>query len=162
MWAVALSILSEAEVQERARREAAAARRSSALPPLRDPKSPAANPMSVSPQAPQPQRGTTYAPPPQSPKPSPPPPVIRPPAPAPRRTPAVQPNIAVPGPPQQNVSPSLASQQTPWRGLTLRGCLMSVVLLIIPVAAAVFAVLAVITILQEEQARPSSNDPRIR
>jgi len=163
-WAVALGSLSEAELQARTRTESAEASRSTAPPPLRDPKPLAANPASVSPQTPQPQRGTTSAPPqppPQSPKTSP-PPIVRPPAPAPRRTPTTPQNVAVPDPQQQNVSPSLPSRQTSRRGLTLRGCLIGVVLVIALIVAAVFIVPTVILLLQEEQVQPSINEPRIR
>ncbi|MCA1626759.1 MAG: hypothetical protein LC742_02175 [Acidobacteria bacterium] len=163
-WAVALGILSKAEFQARARTESADASQSAAPPPMRDPKPSVPNPASVSPQASQPQRGTAFAPPqppPQSPK-TIPPPIIRPPAPAPRRTPMMPPNVTVPEPPQQNVSPPLPSRQTSRRGLTLRGCLIGVVLVIALIVAAVFVVPAVFLLLQEEQAQPSINEPRIR
>ncbi|MCA1556319.1 MAG: hypothetical protein LC747_06475 [Acidobacteria bacterium] len=164
-WAVALGILSEAELEERARTEAAEAGRSNAQPTVQDPKPPSAKPASTSSQTPQPKRGTTYTPPQQpsqSPKTSV-PPIVRSPAPAPpRRTPAAHPSIVVPGPPQQNVPPSLPTRQTSGRGLTLRGCLISLVLIIILIVTAVFVVPAVILLLQEEQAQPSINDPRIR
>ncbi len=168
-WAVALGILSEAELQERARREATEASRSNAQQIVRDQKPLGANPTSAAPQTPQPQRGkTAAAPPPQptlTPKKSPPPPLTRTPLPsppAPRRTPTVFPKVAAPGLPQQNVSPSLPTQQKSRRGLTLRGCFIGVVLVILLIAAAVFVVPAVIVLLQEEQAQPTINDPRIR
>jgi len=171
-WAVALGIVSEAELQERARREATEASRSNAQQIVRDQKPLGANPTSAAPQTPQPQRGKTSAPPPpptQSPKKSPSPsPITRtppqppPPPPAPRRTPTAYPKVAAPGLPQQNVSPSLPTQQKSRRGLTLRGCFIGVVLVILLIAAAVFVVPAVIVLLQEEQAQPTINDPRIR
>lgn len=168
-WAVALGILSEAELQERARTESAEVNRSNAQPIVRDPKPSAANPASVSSQTPQPQRRTTYPPPQQptqSPKTNPPQPIVRkppPPAPAPSRMPTMPPNVSVPAEPTQpNVSPSLPSRQTSRRGLTLRGCLIGVVLVIILIVAAVFVVPAVILLLQEEQAQPTINEPRIR
>ncbi len=164
-WAVALGILSEAELQESARRESAEASRSNAPPPVRDKEPPVANPASGNRQPPQQQRGTTYAPPhqPSQPPKTRRPPIVRPPAPATRRTPTVPPNIVtVAEPPQQNVSPSLPSRQTSRRGLSLRGCLIVAVLAIILIVAAVIVVPAVIMILQEEQARPSINEPRIR
>jgi hypothetical protein len=68
----------------------------------------------------------------------------------------------VPAP--QNNSPSLPTHRTSPRrgGLTLRGCLIGVVLIIILIVAAVVVVPAVIFLLQEEQAQPTINDPRIR
>lgn len=165
-WAFALGIMSEAELRERARTESAEADRSDAPPTARAAKPSAPNPVSVSPQeAPQPQRGTTYAPqqpqqPAQPPKASPSQPIARKPAPVPRRTPNVHPNIAMPEP--QYNSPSLPVRQTSRRGLTLRGCLIVVVLIIALIVAGVFVVPAVILLLQEEQARPSINEPRIR
>lgn len=160
-WAVALGILSEAELQTRTRTESAEASRSIAPPPVRDPKPSAAKPANVSSQASPPRRTTTYAPPPQSLKTSP-PPIVQPPTPATHRTPTTPPNVAVPEPPQQNVSTPLPSRQTSRRGLTLRGCLIGVVLVIVLIVAAVFIVPAVIMLLREEQARPSINEPRIR
>ncbi len=167
-WAFALGIMSEAELQERARAKSAEADRGDAQPPVPDPKPSAENPASVSPQAPQTKRGTTHAPPQQSsqsPKASvQPPPIARTPAPAPRRPPTTTtpPNIAVPRPPPPHVSPSLPTRHTSRRGLTLRGCLISVVLIIILIVAAIFVAPAVILLLQEEQAQPSINEPRIR
>ena len=171
-WAVALGIVSEAELQERARREATEASRSNAQQIVRDQKPLGANPTSAAPQTPQPQRGKTAAPlplPTQSPKKSPSPsPITRTPPqppptpPAPRRTPAVYPKVTAPGLPQQNFSPSVPSRQTSRRGLTLRGCFIGVVLVILLIVAAVFVVPAVILLLQEEQAQPTINEPRIR
>jgi hypothetical protein len=180
-WAVALGIMSEAELQERARRESAEARRSNAQPTVSDAQTPAGNSPNVNSQASQPQRGTTYAstpqptPTPQQPAPTPqtspqqqssrtsaPPPVFRQPAPAPRRTPTVQPNVIVAGSSQQGVSPSLPARQTSRRWLTLRGCLIIVVLIIALIATVTFVVPAVLFLLQEEQARPSINEPRIQ
>jgi magnesium-transporting ATPase (P-type) len=85
-------------------------------------------------------------------------PTTQPHAPAPH--PPTQ-NVAL-APPAQNVAPPPSAQDTPRRGLTLRGCFISVVLLIFLIIAAVFVVPAVIMILKEEQAQPSINDPRIR
>jgi hypothetical protein len=68
----------------------------------------------------------------------------------------------VPAPPQQNLPSSLPAPRTERRGLTLRGCLIGVLLIIVLIVAAFFAVPAVIMLLQEEQAQPSINDPRIR
>jgi len=172
-WAVALGIVSEAELQSRVRTEATDATRSNAPPlaiPTTEP-SPA-NPPSVRPQTPQTKRGTTSAPsrqPSQSPKINTPPPLIirptpaPPPAPSPGRTPAVYPKVVVPSSsPPLIVSPSLPTPQLSRRGLTLRGCLISLVLVILLIVAAVFVVPAVIMLLQEEQAQPTINDPRIR
>jgi hypothetical protein len=143
-WALALGTLSETELQARTRKKSAETGQSSALP--------------------SPQRGTTYAPqrqPSPLPKASPPPPIARPPAPIPRRTPPISPNSVVPGPPPQNVSPSLPSRQRPRRGLSLRGCFITFVLAILLIAV-YYGVPAVLMILQEEQAQPSINDPRIK
>lgn len=164
-WAVALGVLSEAELQERARTESIENSRSAAPPPVRDPKPPAPNTASSSPQAPRPPRGTTYTPPQrptQSPKTTPPPTIARPPARTLRRTPTMPLNVAVPEPPEHDVSLSFPSQQTSRRGLTLRGCLIIFVLAVVLIVAAVFVVPAVIMLLREEQARPSINEPRIR
>lgn len=175
-WAFALGILSEAEFQERARAETATdtpqARRSAAPPTLREAKPSAANRPSVAPQAPQPQRATPFSPPPPSPTtPSktttaPPPVVQRPTPPPPRRMPAPPPQVAVPAltpTPRQRAAPALPTTiPARRRGLTLRGCFIFVVLVIVLIIAAIFVVPAVIMLLQEEQARPSINDPRIR
>lgn len=143
-WALALGILSEAELQASTRKKSAEANQKNTQP--------------------QPQRGTTYAPqwpPSPTPKASPSPSTIRIPAPAPRWTPPMPPRVSVPGPPQQNVSPSLPSRQRPRRGLSLRGCFITFVLAILLIAA-YYAIPAVIMILREEQAQPSINDPRIK
>jgi hypothetical protein len=175
-WAFALGVMSEAEIQERARTQPAEVERSDAPPPVRVPKPTATDSTSHSPQAEsQPQRGTTYAPPtkqrpqppPQTPKTSaPPPPIVRHPAPAPRRTPTIQTTITVPPqiavPPQHAPSLSLPEPQTPRRGLKLRGCIIIVVLVIALIATVTFVIPAVLFLLQEEQAQPSINDPRIR
>lgn len=170
-WAVALGVLSEAELQERARAEAEAAARRAAPPPpppvrpappppVREPQPPSVNPPSVAPRPPRPQRGTTHAPPPPRPQPPPPPtpPTLRPPAPVQRRTPAPPPpRVTLPVPPRQH-----DPHPSPRRGLSLRGCFVLFVLIAVLVVAAVFVVPVVIGILQEEQARPSINEPRIR
>lgn len=173
-WAFALGILSEAEFQERARAEAAEAQRSAATPPVRDPQPTAERTPSAASQASQPQRQTTSPTPPPQPAPAPkttmPPPIVQRPTAAhplpaaPRRTPAPPPKVAVPAPqPQRKVSPVLPSTPpTRRRGLSWRGCFMFVVLVIILVVAAIFVVPAVIFLLQEEQAQPSINEPRIR
>ncbi|HEY0099723.1 MAG TPA: hypothetical protein VGB76_12300 [Pyrinomonadaceae bacterium] len=177
-WAVALGILSEAELQERARRESSEAERSNAQPPVEKPKLPTANPPSVNQSTPPMQRGTTYAPSPQQPaqtpktnpspqrNPSPQtnrpqPSIARQPAPAPRRTPTVHPHVIVHGSPPQQVSPSLPDQQKPRRGSRLRGCLVLFVLIILFIVGAVLVAPAVIMLLKEEQAQPSINEPRI-
>jgi hypothetical protein len=176
-WAVALGITSEAELRERARVESTETVRSATPPPVQDAKSPESKTARVPPPASQPPRGTTAPPtrqptqspkvsappqqPTQSPKVSAPPTIVAPPAPAPRRMPTSHRNAPVP-PPQQNVSPTPSARDASQRGLTLRGCLITVVVLIVLVVAAVFVVPAVIMILKEEQAQPSINDPRIR
>ncbi|HEV7903637.1 MAG TPA: hypothetical protein VGO96_07340 [Pyrinomonadaceae bacterium] len=168
-WAFALGIMSEAELQARARAESAEVERSDASPLVRASKPTATDSASTgSQEKSQPQRGTTYAPPakqrqppPQMPKAHPqPPPIIRQPAPAPRRMPTVQPTIAVP--PPQDVLPSLPAPQTPRRGLTLRGCVIIVMLVVALIATVTFVIPAVLFLLQEEQAQPSINDPRNR
>jgi hypothetical protein len=166
-WAVALGIVSEAELRARAQAEAAERVRSDAPQPLRDAEPPAAKPSRVAPPAPQPPRGTTHAParqPTQTPQASPPQAIVTPPAPAPRRAPAIRPGAPpVSRPPRPNVAPPPPlPRDASRRGLTLRGCLIGVVLIIVLVVAAVFVVPAVIMILKEEQAQPSINDPRIR
>lgn len=178
-WAFALGIMSEAELQERAQTNSAEVDRSDASPPVRAPKPPAAHPVNTSPQEesqstggtipapPTKQRQPPPPPPPQTPKTrtQPPPSIRKPapaPAPAPRRTPTVQPNIVVPAPPQQNLPQSLPDQQRSRRGLTLRGCLIGVLLIIVLIVGAVFVVPAIIMVLKEEQAQPSINDPRNR
>lgn len=180
-WAIALGIISEAELQASARKQSAEAQRSNATPPVSNPKPP---PEKTAPQnsqnsqasqrnsppSTQPQRGTTYAPAPPPPQPSkppkksaPPPQIVRAPAPvAPRRTQTVHPNVFVPKSPPQNVAPPLPTQKDGRRGLTLRGCFIFVVLVIVLIVAAVFVVPVVIQTLREEQAQPSINDPRIR
>jgi hypothetical protein len=158
-WAVALGVFSEAELKERMRKESAASGQDNAPTPVREPELSRENPASVSPQAPpQPQHGSTNTPqrqPPQQPN-------VRLPAPAPRRMPGQPASINLPEPPQHDISPSLPSRQTLRRGLTMRSCLTIVVLLIVLIIAAVFVVPAIITILREEQARPSINEPRTR
>jgi hypothetical protein len=173
-WAVALGILSEAELQARARTESSETSETSGSktpPPVQAPKPPAANPASASPQASphttQLRRGQTYAPPQQpapSPKTNPTSPIIRTPAPVtvPRRTPTIQPNVFVPQTPQPDVSQSLPAQQTRRRGLTLRGCFIIIMLIIALIATAAFVIPGVLFLLQEEQAQPSINEPRIR
>jgi hypothetical protein len=169
-WAVALGILSEAELQARALRESSEtpeASGSKTTPPVQTPKPSAAKPASTSPQTPQPRRGQTYAPPQQpapSPKTTPTSPSARTPAPAntPRRTPSVQPNVFVPPQPQQDVLPSLPAQPTTRRGWTLRGCFIVIMLIIALIATVAFVIPAVLFLLQEEQAQPSINEPRIR
>lgn len=176
-WAVALGVISEDELLERARAESAETPRSnapppvqprsSAPPPVQDAEPPEAKPGRVAPQPTQPPRGTTPAPTrqpsPQSPKPGAPPTIITPHAPAPRRMPATQPHAPAPRPPRHNAAPPPPLvQDTPRRGLTLRGCLFTVALLIALIIAAVLIVPTVIMILKEEQAQPSINDPRIR
>ena len=157
-WAVALGVLSEAELLERTGKESAAASQSSAPPPVRDPKLSGANPAGVSPQPPQPQRGSTRTPPRQPPQ----PPSVRPPAPAPRTMPRPPASITVPEPPQHDILPSPPSRRMSRRGLTTRSCLTVVVLVIVLIIAAFFVVPAVIMLLREEQATPSINEPRIR
>jgi hypothetical protein len=161
-WAVALGIATEAELLERAWTKPAEASRSSSAPPpppVRDPTPSAPNPAGVSKHPPPPQRGTTSAPQPQAPKTNP-PPIIRPPA--PRAAPARPPNVFARGPRRQNIPTAPQPRQTSGRGLKLRGCLILVVLIIVLVVAAIVIVPAVIHVLQEEQARPSINEPRIR
>ncbi|HEX9919071.1 MAG TPA: hypothetical protein VGA87_07890 [Pyrinomonadaceae bacterium] len=164
-WAVALGILSEAELRERARAEPAEDRRADATPPVQKPEPPAATPTGINQQASQTQRSTAPAPPPrtsQATKPSAPPPIVRTPASTPPQKRPANINVAPPRQPQQNVSRSHPPQPTPRRGLTLRGCFIAVVLFVLLILAAVFLVPAVIMVLQEEQAKPSINEPGIR
>lgn len=174
-WAVALGLMSEAELQARARLETTEASGSKATPPpppVQAPKPSNANPTSVNSQKPtQPRRGTTHAPSPRQPAPSPKTtpasPIVRTPAPAPtapRRTPNVQPNIFVPQLPQQpqDVLPSPRAPQSSRCGWTLRGCFIVIVLIIALIATAAFVIPGILFLLQEEQAQPSINEPRIR
>jgi hypothetical protein len=165
-WALALGIISEAELRERARAEAAESAQRAAPQPAQDAEPTAAKPPRVAPTAsPQP-RGTTNAParqPTQSPKASPPPTIVTPPpATAPRSMPAPQPHARVTQLPPQNVAPTPPARDASRRGLTLRGCLIVFVLIIVLIVAAIGIVPAVITLLKEEQAQPSINEPRIR
>jgi hypothetical protein len=75
--------------------------------------------------------------------------------------PATHPKTHAPRPSQQNVVQPPPARDATRRGLTLRGCLIGVVLIIVLIVAAVFVVPAVIMILKEEQAQPSINNPRI-
>jgi hypothetical protein len=181
-WAVALGTISEAELGERARAESAEDERGVATPDAPRAETPAANSPRVAPPASQPPRATpqsprktTHAPPQQSPQtPQPvrppqtptggrPPTIAAPPARAPCQTPATYPKTHAPRPPRQNVvlPPPQPARDATRRSLTLRGCLIGVVLIIVLIVAAVFVVPAVIMILKEEQAQPSINDPRI-
>lgn len=155
-WAVALGVISEAELQERMRKEPAESGQDSAPTPVRDPESARAHPARVSPPAPQPQHNSTNTPPRQPPQ----QPSVQ--LPAPRKVPRQPASINLPQPPEQDISPSLPSRQTLRRGLTMRSCLTIAVLIIVLIIAAVFVVPAIITILREEQARPSINEPRAR
>jgi hypothetical protein len=181
-WAVALGIISEAELRERAQAESTDATRSDAPPTAQDTQPPPTKPARVAPRTTQPPPATTHTPmqqPPPTPqagRPTPkanqppppqasrPPAHVAPPPPAPRRMPSTRTHAPVPRPPRQNVAPPPppARDASPRRGLTLRGCLFGVVLLIVLIVAAVFVVPAVIMILKQEQAQPSINDPRIR
>jgi hypothetical protein len=163
-WAVALGILSEAELQARAQAESAEASRNTAPPSVREPKQPTATPP-ASPQASHTPSRTANAPrqpPSQSPKTSQ-PPTVRPPARVQYGTPpALPPNVAAPDLTPQNDSLPFPLPQRSRRGLSLRGCFIVVMLAIVLIIAAVFVVPAVILLLREEQARPSINEPRIR
>ena len=162
-WAVALGIISEAELRDRAPTESADAARSDEPLEVQEPEPPAAKPSSIIPGASQPPRGATITPPrhpAQTPKAVPPPAIATPHA--SRRIPTTHSNAPVPRTPRQNVAPPPAARDASRRGLTLRGCLVGFVLLIVLIVAAVFVVPAVIMILKEEQAQPSINDPRIR
>lgn len=166
-WAVALGIISEAELRERERAEAAQSAQSDAPRPVQDAEPKAAKPPRATPTTPQQPRATTHTPAPQpspSPKASPPPTIITPPASAPRRRmPTTRPHAPVTPPPQQNVAPPPPpARDASRRGLTLRGCFIVVVLIVVLIVAAVFVVPAVIMLLKEEQAQPSINEPRIR
>ena len=116
---------------------------------------------SPTPQASRPSQTPQAAQPSQTPQAGQPPSIVAQPAPAARRVPASHPPAL--RPPRQNVAPPPSPARDPSRrGLTLRGCFIGFVLLIVLIVAAVFVVPAVIMILKEEQAQPSINDPRIR
>jgi hypothetical protein len=159
-WAVALGVLSEAELQERARTKALEDNKSNA--DVRATRPTGANPQTASPQRPpqqQRQRATTNAPLPQPSQPSP-PQSVRPNR--ARRMPNLPPDTTVPEPPQQDVLPPPQSGRRPRRGFTLRGCVIMLTLIVLLIVAAVFIVPAIIMVLREEQSQPSINDPRIR
>jgi hypothetical protein len=155
-WAVALGVLSEAELLERTRKEAAASQ-SKAPPPLRDSELPGANPANVNPRAPRSQPASTHAPPRQPPQSS-----VQAPTPASPGRQRLPTGMTLPEPPEHDISPSPPLRQTSRRGLNLRSCLILFVLAIILIIAAVFVVPAIIMILRDEQARPSINEPRAR
>lgn len=172
-WALALGIISEAELRERARLEATESAPRDAPRAAQETEPQAAKPARVTPTASQQQPGgTTHTParqsPPQTPKVSPPPTIVPPPSAAPRRMPTSNPHARVTRSSQQSVAPPPTVAPTPpardasRRGLTLRGCLIFAVLVIFLVVAAVFVVPAVVMLLKEEQAQPSINEPRIR
>jgi hypothetical protein len=161
-WALALGVLSEAELLARARAETAERGESERPPHARASNPPATNPGGISAEPPLTRRGPAYAPPlspQQSPPPHSPPPIAR--THAPGRAPRMSPTVPAAGPPQQDVSPPPALAQARRRGPRMRGCLIVVVFLLL-VLAAVFVVPAVISILREEQSQPSINDPRVR
>lgn len=182
-WAVALGILSEDEVEERERLEAKTTQR---LSPALSEAKPAAtktsqtNPSPITqpsrPTQPQPKRGVTYAPPKQAsskppayaPTPNPPPHIASPAPAAPRRTYTPPANANAAAPPLPNsaappiVQPPTQAQPQKSRRITLRGCFITVVVLIVLHILAILLVPMVITLLQEEQAQPSINEPRIR
>lgn len=163
-WAVALGVVSEAELKERAREGAGQTGRGTATAsPVREP-GPHASAQASAPRAPKPQRGTGQAPAQQR-QPqrnSQPPPPASPPAPTARRLPSTPPQVAAPAPHRQNFPTAQPTRPAPRRGLKLRSCLLVVVLIFALVVGAVFAIPAVIGLLREEQSRPSVNDPRIR
>lgn len=70
-------------------------------------------------------------------------------------------------PPAAQASPRTVQTQTPQtptrkrRGLKLVGCFVGFVLIAVLIIGAVIAVPAIIRLLQEEQARPSINEPRV-
>ena len=168
-WAVALGTMSEAELRDRAQARATESGRDGAPPsPLtvQSVEPPAAKTPRVNPPTPQPPSGATPAParrPAPSPKGSPLPTNAAPNAPVPRRMPMSPQTPPALRPPRQNVAPAPPAQDASRRrSLTLRGCFIGFVLLIVLVVAAVFVVPAVIMILKEEQARPSINDPQFR
>lgn len=143
-WAVALGVLSEVEFEERARRAAPTQNEQRSAPSANPKPAPTAN------------AAARQANPPPLKKVS--PPNMRPPAP-----PLVKPTAAPP--PASNIPatpPTLPAQHPPRRGWKLRGCLISLVLLVILTGVAIFVVPAVIALLREEQARPDINGPRIK
>lgn len=158
-WAVALGVLSEEELLKRREKESAADGQNNAAATVLDAGSTGAHPASKEPPTPQPEHGSTRR---SLQQPSSPPSVRPPAAAAPLRMPGLPPGINAPEPPRHIISTPPPSRSTSRRGLTLRSCLAIVVLFIVLIIAAVFVVPAVIMLLQEEQARPSINEPRIR
>jgi hypothetical protein len=165
-WAFALGIISEAELRERALSESAEHGRSGAPSLAQDAEPTAAG--RVAPPASQPPPATAAAavPRPQpspAPKASPPPTVNTPPQPPARQPHTTRPHApAAPPAARPRIAPPPPARDASRRGLTLRGCFLGVVLLIVITVAAFFVVPAVIMVLKEEQAQPSINDPRIR
>lgn len=169
-WAVALGLASEAELQRGAKAAAADEAGAFAPPPaVGDSKPARPTPPGDRHPAPQPRRGAPSPPPPTRPQRSgPPPSTYSPPAPVPRRSPpATPPKVVLPAAPPPtatppNQRPLPTPQPAPRRGLRLRGCLIIIALILVLVVAAIFAIPAVIVLLQEEQSRPSINEPRVR
>lgn len=157
-WAVALGVVSEAELQPREQTglsedSSAAAPRAAA--PNQSPRAPTPPVVKSAATPPPRQQQQSHRKPPVVAHP--PPPSMSPP-PAPRATPA---RPSAPAPPPQTASP-VAPRRTARRGVSLRSCLIGVLLIIGLIVTAAFAVPAIILILREEQARPSVNEPRIR
>ncbi len=158
-WAVALGVLSETELVAREEIERAketrnstsnikqftptASNSASSAPQVHRPPAPKIAPRVVTTPTPQ--------------KPSAPSRVIV----APQQLPT---NIVTPSSPSRNapgITQTLPTQEPPRRNFKLRGCLISLLLIIVFIVGAVFVVPTIIMLLREEQARPSINEPRI-
>lgn len=164
-WAFALGVLTQEEL---AARERAAAEEARKIPPdatrAAQPKPPVTPP--PRPTNPAPPRPAPRTPPIRSTSPvSPPPPVVRrTTAPPVASRPPIAPQaikttapVSVQPTPAPHVEPPPAR-----RGVTLRGCLVTLVLLVAIIAALVFVVPTVVMLLREEQSQPSINEPRVR
>lgn len=179
-WAVALGILTEAEFQERERQAAAsdALNRSEVFNKPAPPSAPTLQNVPTPQPSPQPPPRKPPAPPSTTAtKRATPQPTTRQPASSSRTQPVATPHVA--RSPQLRKPDSLWSlifakrpaaplPQTPVapkrsrRGLKLFGCFISIVLFVMLVVGAIFVVPAIISILHEENSRPSINDPRVK
>jgi len=178
-WAFALGILSESQLNERARVEAMNDKLNSSPIASGAEKLATEQPRTSEPppKQPQPDSNTSYAP-------------VRMPPPLPLQTPAPKPSSTITRPPatqtvkrqihasranlpatpsrQNNAPPqtvqphAIQSQPSPRRGMTLRGCFLTLLILAVVIIAAIFIIPAIIVVLQEEQAQPSINEPRIK
>lgn len=172
-WAVAVGVLSEAEFAKRALIDHAGGAQGSALrstqttppgetfaaPPKPSSKFPSSNSSPLPPVTPQPNRPPrplANAPRPMPAAQKPPAPIVSAPQPTRTKRSSTANAASVPVGSQQ----PFPLQKSSRRGLTLRGCLLGLLLITALIIGAVFAVPAIVSVLREEQAQPSINDPR--